>query len=67
MNIDDQLQKINEKIIDPTSLKLTREKFLNLLNSANLKMRAGNPVQKDILARKLFLNLEINQQKKNSS
>ena len=64
INIDDQLQKINEKIIDPTSLKLTQEKFLNLLNSANLKMRAGDPVQKDILARKLFLNLEIDQQKR---
>ncbi len=59
INIDDQLQKINEKIIDPTSLKLTQEKFLNLLNSANLKMRAEDPVQKDILTRKLFLNLEI--------
>ncbi len=64
INIDEQIEKINEKIIDPTSLKLTQEKFLNLLNSANLKMRVGDPVEKDILARKLFLNLEIDNQKK---
>lgn len=64
INIDDQLRKINAQIIDPTSLKLTQEKFLNLLNSASSKMRAGDPIEKDILARKLFLNLEIDNQKR---
>lgn len=64
INIDAQLEKINEQIIDPASLKLTQEKFLNLLNSAGVKMRAGDPVEKDILARKLFLNLEIDNQKR---
>ena len=37
INIDDQLQKINGKIID-----LTQEKFLNHLNSLGLQMRAVN-------------------------
>ena len=37
INIDDQLQKINRKIID-----LTQEKFLNHLNSLGLQMRAVN-------------------------
>ena len=58
------LKKINEQIIDPASLKLTQEKFLNLLNSAGVKMRAGDPVEKDILVRKLFLSLEIDNQKR---
>lgn len=36
----------------------------SIQNSANLKMGAGDLAQKDLLVRKLFLNLEINQQKR---
>ena len=61
--LDDELTEINEKIVDPSKLKLTAEKFLNPLNSLDLQMRAADMLQMDLLARKIFLNLEIDQQK----
>ena len=61
--MDDELTKINEKIVDPSKLKLTAENFLNPLNSLDLQMRAADMLQMDLLARKIFLNLEIDQQK----
>ena len=61
--LDDELADINEKIVDPSKLKLTAEKFLNPLNSLDLQMRAADMLQMDLLARKIFLNLEIDQQK----
>ncbi len=61
--LDDELTEINEKIVDPSKLKLTAENFLNPLNSLDLQMRAADMLQMDLLARKIFLNLEINQQK----
>lgn len=36
---------------------------MNLANQAADKMRAGSPVEKDILARILFLNLTIDNEK----
>lgn len=61
--MDDKLTEINEKIVDPSKLKLTAENFLNPLNSLDLQMRAADMLQMDLLARKIFLNLEIDQQK----
>lgn len=61
--IDDELTKINEKIVNPSKLKLTAENFLNSLNSLDLQMKAADMLQMDLLARKIFLNLEIDQQK----
>ena len=49
--------------MDPSKLKLTAENFLNPLNSLDLQMRAADMLQMDLLARKIFLNLEIDQQK----
>lgn len=61
--LDDELTEINEKIVDPSKLKLTAENFLNPLNSLDLQMRAADMLQMNLLARKIFLNLEIDQQK----
>ena len=61
--IDDELTEINEKIVDPSKLKLTAENFLNPLNSLYLQMRAADMPQIGLLARKIFLKLEIDQQK----
>ena len=63
IKLDDEPTEINEKIVDPSKLKLTAEKFLNPLNSLDLQMRAADMLQMDLLARKIFLNLEIDQQK----
>ena len=59
VRLDDELTEINEKIVDPSKLKLTVENFLNPLNSLDLQMRAADMLQMDLLARKIFLNLEI--------
>ena len=61
--LDDELTEINKKIVGPSKLKLTAENFLNSLNSLDLQMRAADMLQMDLLARKIFLNLEIDQQK----
>ena len=64
ISIDTKIEQINEQIVDPDSLKITQENFLKQLNSASLKMRSGDPVEKDILARKLYLKLEIDNKNK---
>ena len=64
IEIGHQIEKIDALIVDPESLKLTLEKFLNQLNTLDLQMKSGDPVEKDILARKVFLKLEVDQQKR---
>lgn len=61
--MDDKLTEINEKIVNPSKLKLTAENFLNSINSLDLQMKAADMLQMDLLTRKIFLNLEINHQK----
>ena len=62
--LDDELTEINEKIVDPSKLKLTAENFLNPLNSLDLQMRAADMLQMDILIRNMVSNLEIDAQKR---
>ena len=58
------LQKVEARILDPDQLSMSQENFTNLiLNGAN-KMRAGSSLEKDILARRIFTNLEIGTQKR---
>jgi len=59
-NLDDEIIKLKEKIANPSKIKLTKEQFLNLIKTASDKMRAGSAIEKDRLARILFLNLRIN-------
>ncbi len=54
---------LEDKISNPSKIKLTKEQFLNLIKSAPDKMRAGSAVEKDRLARILFLNLRIDNEK----
>lgn len=63
IKLDDELTEINEKIVNPSKLKLTAENFLNSINSLDLQMKAADMLQMDLLTRKIFLNLEINHQK----
>lgn len=59
IDIKADVDKLEKKIVNPTQIKLSKEEFLNLINTAGDKMRAGTPVEKDILARKLLLNIRI--------
>ena len=62
--LDDEIGKLKEKIANPSKIKLTKEQFLNLVKMAPDKMRAGSAVEKDRVARILFLNLTIDNKKR---
>ncbi len=59
-DIESDVEKLRQKIINPNRIKLTKEQFLNLVKTAPDKMRHGSVIQKDRVARDLFLNLHIN-------
>ena len=62
-DLDEDVEKLKEKIANPNKIKLTKEQFLNLVKSAPDKMRAGSAVEKDRVARILFLNLTLDNEK----
>lgn len=59
-----EIEKLKEKVKSPERIKLAKEDFLNLLNSLGNKMRNANAWQKDQIARKIFLNLTIDNEKR---
>lgn len=63
-DLDTEIGKLKEKIANPSKIKLTKEQFLNLVKSAPDKMRAGSAVEKDRVARILFLNLAVDNEKR---
>ena len=63
IDIESDIEKLKKKIANPAQIKLSKEEFLNLVNTAGDKMRAGTPVEKDILARKLLLNIRLDNEK----
>jgi DNA invertase Pin-like site-specific DNA recombinase/ACT domain-containing protein len=62
--LDEAVNKLREKIANPSKIKLSKEQFLNQVKSAPDKMRAGSAVEKDRLARILFLNLTLDNEKR---
>jgi DNA invertase Pin-like site-specific DNA recombinase/ACT domain-containing protein len=62
-NLEFDIQKLEEKIVDPERIRLSRDEFLNLLKTAPDKMRAGSAVEKDRLCRILFLNVHVDNEK----
>lgn len=62
--LDEEIGKLKEKIANPSKIKLTKEQFLNLVKLAPDKMRAGSAVEKDRVARILFLNLTVDNEKR---
>ena len=57
--LENDIEKLKEKIANPSKIKLTKEQFLNLMKSSSDKMRAGSAIEKDRIASILFLNLRI--------
>ena len=64
LELDETVEKLREKIANPSKIKLTKEQFLNLVKLAPNKMKAGSAVEKDRVARILFLNLSIDNEKR---
>lgn len=63
IDLTKEINDLKERIITPDDLKTSIEEFLNLANNGENKMRAGTSVEKDILARTLLLNIEIDNKK----
>lgn len=59
VDLEGKIDDIESAIAEPEKIKMTKDEFLNLANSAADKMRAGSPLEKDVLARILFLNFRI--------
>ena len=55
---------LKEKIKDPEALKLSQQDFVNLMKSLGDKMRSADIIQKDKIARKVFVNLYLDDQKR---
>ena len=61
-NVEDEIYYIRQMHYI-NSVETSIEEFLNLANNGENKMRAGTSVEKDILARTLLLNIEIDNKK----
>ena len=59
IDIEAEIAKIADKLRNTDKIKMTKEEFLNLANTAYDKVLAGTPVEKDIILRKLALNLTL--------
>lgn len=58
-DLDSQIDEINDKLNNSKKAIVSRDEFLNTLNMLADKMRAGDVVEKDILARKMLSNTII--------
>ena len=58
-DMEEKKQALVEKIKDPARIKLTRTQLLNLVKNMSDKMKAANTYQKDVLCRKMMLNLVV--------
>lgn len=63
IDIETRVAEIASKLRNTDTIKLTKEEFMNLAKTAYDKMRAGTPLEKDILARKMLLNLSLNDER----
>jgi site-specific DNA recombinase len=63
IKLEDEIRKLEEKVTTPAKIKLSKDEFLNLAKTAADKMKAGSAVEKDALARILFLNLRVDNEK----
>lgn len=63
IDIEGKVAEITSKLQNSEKIKMTKDEFLNLANTAYDKMLAGSPVEKDILLRKMCLNLSVNDER----
>lgn len=65
-DLDKDVQELDSLIKDPTSITLTKEDFLNLIQNGGRIVESGSFAEKDAIIRKLFLNIEIDDKNKAS-
>lgn len=62
-DIADEIAKLDRTLNDPSSIKMAKEDFLNLLSTSAEKLKNGTFAEKDAIARMWLLNLRIGEQK----
>ena len=62
--LEAECDELQDKIKDPEALKLSQQEFVNLMKTLGNKMRSADIIQKDKIARKLFVNLYLDDQKR---
>lgn len=62
-DLETDIINLNNKIVDPSQIKVSKEEFLNTLKLAPDKIRAGSAIEKDRVCRILFLNLRVDNEK----
>ena len=60
--LENEVRELEEKIKNPADLKLDQQDFVNLMKSLGNKMRAADIIRKDKIARKVFVNLYLDEQ-----
>lgn len=63
LDLEKQIVRIDRKLELAGEFEFTVDEFLNIANVAADKMRAGDPVEKDAIARLLLLNIEMGYKK----
>ena len=58
-DLENDINMLNDKIVDPSQIKVSKEEFLNTLQAAFDKIRAAMALEKDRVCRILFLNLPV--------
>lgn len=62
--LEAECDELQAKIKNPERLKLSQQEFVNLMKSLGNKMRSADIMQKDKIARKIFVNLYLDDQKR---
>ncbi len=62
--LETECDELQSKIKSPDKLKLSQQEFVNLMKSLGDKMRSADIIQKDKIARKVFVNLYLDDQKR---
>src|SRR3989344_555153 len=61
--LNDDIEKLGKQLTDPEEDRLSLEEFLNLSKNAVTRVKLGDAVVKDVICRKIFLNLTVNEEK----
>lgn len=61
--IEKKLKELKEKVSNPTDDKLSLEEFLNLSKNAAVVVQSANSAIKDLICKKIFLNLTVDNEK----
>ncbi|MCL4360708.1 recombinase family protein [Patescibacteria group bacterium] len=63
IGLQTQIDKLKEKNSNPEAEQLNLEDFLNLSKNASVIVQSANAVVKDLICRKIFLNLTVDNEK----